>query len=143
VAAVCAEVEDGDPVGMAVSSYTSVSLDPPLVSICVDRNSRTWPRLQTATRLGVSILADEHGAACRQLSAKNGDRFAGLELEKGCGHAVFLSGATAWLECSIHTELAAGDHWIVLLRVEALAAEPSIGPLVFHGSRFHRLLVAG
>lgn len=139
VAAVCAEV-DGSPVGMAVSSFTSVSLDPPLVSICTDRQSRTWPRLRTASRLGVSILADEHGAVCRQLSAKDGDRFAGLVLETSRDRAVFLSGATAWLDCSIHAELAAGDHQLVLLRVEALDAEPSTEPLVFHGSRFHRLV---
>ena len=57
VAAVCALI-DGEPVGMVMSSFTSVSLDPPLVSVCVDLNSSTWPRLRSAPWLGVSILGE-------------------------------------------------------------------------------------
>ena len=141
VAAVCAEAEGG-PVGMAVSSFTSVSIDPPLVSICVSHSSATWPKLRAAPRLGVSILNDAHGVACRQLSSKDGDRFAGLLLERTPERAVLIDGATAWLDCSLHAELAAGDHTIALLRIEALAADPATGPLVFHGSRFHRLVAS-
>ena len=76
VTALAAEPE-GIPVGMAASSFTSVSLEPPLVSVCVAQTSRTWPALRAASRIGVSVLADGHAEASRRLSAKDGDRFGG------------------------------------------------------------------
>ncbi|MGD9989168.1 flavin reductase family protein [Pseudonocardia sp.] len=138
VAAVCALV-GGEPVGMAVSTFTPVSLAPPLVSICADRASTTWPKLRSAPTVGVSVLAGTHEVAGRQLAARTGDRFAGLEIHHGSGGAVHLTGAAAQLECSLHDEVVAGDHTIVVLRVTALAAHHATEPLVFHGSRFHRL----
>lgn len=141
VAAVCGTV-DGVPRGIAVSSYTSVSLDPPLVSICIDRNSTTWPFLRIAPRLGLSILAESHADAGRQLAAKVDDRFAGLSMSASDAGALFLEGAAAWFDCSIHQEIAAGDHEIVLLQVHAMHADPGTSPLVFHGSRFRRLAIA-
>lgn len=142
VAAVCARV-DGEPVGMAVSSFTSVSLSPPLVSICVDRVSATWPKLRRAPALGVSVLSTAHGLAGRQLAARTGDRFAGLRTTTTPSGALHLEDAAALFECAIHEEVAAGDHDIILLRILALAARPASPPLVFHGSRFRTLATAG
>jgi flavin reductase (DIM6/NTAB) family NADH-FMN oxidoreductase RutF len=139
VTALCALV-DGTPAGMVVSSFTSVSLDPPLVSVCVDHGSTTWPRLRSAPRLGISVLASAHDAACCQLASTTADRFAGLAVQHTELGAVFLDGSPAWLDCTLHAKVPAGDHDIALLRVEALHAEPDTAPLVFHGSRFHRLV---
>ncbi|MBK1787816.1 flavin reductase family protein [Prauserella cavernicola] len=141
VAAVCAEL-GGEPVGMAMSSFTSVSLDPPLVLVCADLASATWVRLRTAARIGVSILADAHDTAGTQLSRKHGDRFAGLAVSTSADGAVFLDGASVWLDCSIHEEVPAGDHVIALLRIESLSARPETDPLLFHGSRFRRIAAA-
>jgi flavin reductase (DIM6/NTAB) family NADH-FMN oxidoreductase RutF len=138
VTAVCA-VEDGEPVGMAASSFTPVSLDPPLLSVCVQLSSRTWPRLRRRARLGLSVLADGQADACRRLSQKTGDRFAGVGRLEVEGGALLVDGAVAWFECSLHDELPAGDHLIALLRVHRLHSDPDVGPLVFHGSRFRRL----
>src|SRR5689334_21946313 len=66
VIAVCASV-DGEPLGMAASSFTTVSVAPPLVSICVQNSSTTWPRLRRRERLGISVLAEHHGDACLSL----------------------------------------------------------------------------
>lgn len=139
VVAVCADIE-GKPAGMAVSSFTSVSLQPPLVSICVAETSTTWPELRQAPRLGVSILSAGHATACRQLSAKTGDRFAGLAVERTDLGGVFVLNAAGWLECAIEHEIRAGDHLIVLLRIEAVAVLAEAPPLVFHASRFSRLV---
>ena len=141
VTAVCALI-DGEPVGMAASSFTSVSVSPPLVSVCVQDTSTTWPRLRTQVRLGVSVLAEGHTDTCRRLASKDGDRFASVQWEADPLAGVFVHGATAWLECSLQGEVPAGDHAIALLRVHALRAEPDQAPLVFHGSRFRRLAVA-
>lgn len=138
VAAVCA-LRDAEPVGLAASSFTSISIEPPLVSVCIQLTSTTWPRLRSVDRIGISVLAETHDVACRALAAKNGRRFADLEWQATPAGAVFVVGATAWLECSVHSELPAGDHVIVLMRVHALRAEPDREPLVFHGSRFRRL----
>jgi len=138
VTAVCAMVE-GVPTGIAASSFTSVSVVPPLVSVCVQGTSATWPRLRSRPRLGLSVLAEEHGAACVSLSRKVGDRFDGVAWEAGDAGGVFVHGSSAWLDCSLRAELPAGDHAIALLEIHGLRADPGTPPLVFHGSRFRRL----
>jgi flavin reductase (DIM6/NTAB) family NADH-FMN oxidoreductase RutF len=132
---------DGQPDGMAASSFTSVSLDPPLVSVCVDRGSSTWVRLREAGRLGVSVLGGGHDLLCRQLASKNGDRFAGVPIRTSEDGAVFIEEASGWFECTLEEELPAGDHVIALLRIHALGSSPEIEPLVFHASAFRRLEV--
>lgn len=140
VTSLCAVVE-GAPIGIAASSFTSVSVDPPLVSVCVQNSSTTWPRLRGAPRLGVSVLGETQRETASRLAAKHGDRFAELELRESSNGALLVHGAVAWLDCSIHDEVPAGDHAIVLLRIHALAASPEGAPLVFHGSRFRQLAV--
>lgn len=131
---------DGDvPVGMTMSSFTSVSLSPPLVSVCVQESSRTWPRLRACQRLGVSILAQRHDDACMRLSSKNEDRFSGVTWEASADGSVFIQSSVAWLDCSLYGELPAGDHQIALLSVLGVMVEPGEGPLVFHASRFRSL----
>ncbi len=138
VIAVCATV-GGVPVGLAASSFTSVSVDPPLVSICVQNTSTTWPKLRGRPRLGVSVLAEVHDEACMSLSRKEGDRFAGVFWSELPSGGVVVLGASAWLDCRLHAEIPAGDHMIALLEICALGADPDTPPLVFHGSRFRRL----
>lgn len=141
VTAVCAEI-DGVPVGLAASSFTSVSLEPPLVSVCMQHSSRTWPALRARPRLGVSVLAEGQSDVCARLASKTGDRFAGTDWVASENGSVFVHGATAWLDCTIHAEVPSGDHVIVLLHIHALRADPDTPPLVFHGSRYRRLATA-
>lgn len=138
VTAVCAMVGD-EPVGMAASSFTSVSMAPPLVSVCVQDSSTTWPRLRERPRLGLSVLAEGHDEACLALSRKSGDRFAEVSWERTHGGGVFVHGATAWLDCSLYAEVPAGDHAIALLEIHGVRADPDAAPLVLHGSRFRKL----
>lgn len=139
VAAACAMV-DGEPEGIAVSSLMSVSLEPPLLSICVARASATWPRLRRAGHLGINVLAHRHGAACRRLAGPRDERFAGLRWEASADGAILLDDVAAAFDCSIADEVGAGDHDIVVLEIHAVRMKPEISPLVFHRSRFHRLL---
>ena len=138
VTAVCAMVDE-EPAGMAVSSFTSVSIEPPLVSVCFQESSATWPKLRDQPRLGVSVLAEGHDEICVNLSRKTDDRFADVAWDRAFGGGVFLQGATAWLECSLYAEVPAGDHTVALLEIHGLRADPEAAPLVFHGSRFRRL----
>jgi flavin reductase (DIM6/NTAB) family NADH-FMN oxidoreductase RutF len=134
-----AAIVDGVPTGIAASSFTSVSLDPPLVSLCIAHTSTTWPALSGAPRLGVSILSTAQERAVRQLAARDGDRFAELPWRVTADGAVLLDGAGGWLETSIEQRVRAGDHDIVVLRVHDLDADHDISPLVFHASRVRRL----
>ncbi|HTJ70122.1 MAG TPA: flavin reductase family protein [Actinospica sp.] len=134
-----AALVDGTPVGIAANSFTSVSLDPPLVSVCVATTSTTWPTLRRAARLGVSVLSHQQEAASRSLASRGVDRFAGLSWHATEDGAVLLDGASAWFDCSVEREIRAGDHEIVLLNVHGLGTDPQTPPLVFHGSRYRRL----
>lgn len=138
VTAFCAMV-DGSPHGMAASSFTSVSLDPPLVSVCVANTSSTWPRLATRPTLGLSVLASAHGAVANQLSAKGGDRFAEIDWTESDKGAVFVHGASLWLECAPFKSVCAGDHEIVILEITSLLMNPDVDPMIFHRSTFHEL----
>ena len=138
IAAICA-LSDQGPVGLVASSFTSVSLDPPLVSVCIQRNSTTWPVLRTADRIGLSVLAEGQDDTCRQLASKSEDRFAQAAWRTDEDGSVFIDGAALWLDCSIDGSIAAGDHEIVLLLINRLSADDDVAPLIFHGSRYRRL----
>jgi flavin reductase (DIM6/NTAB) family NADH-FMN oxidoreductase RutF len=129
----------GQPVGMAASSFTSVSLDPPLVSVCVAHSSTTWPVLRAAESIGVSVLADGHADVARAMAARTGDRFGQLDWQADDLGAVFVDGAALWLRCSVRSQLTAGDHLIVLLTVEKVDIFGGVDPLIFHASNFRRL----
>ena len=138
VTAVCA-LTDGVPVGMAASSFTSVSVGPALVSVCVQNTSTTWPKLVDLPSLGISVLGEAHDAAARTLAAKTGDRFAGLETVSRDSGAVFIEGTSVWLESAIEQQILAGDHTIVVLRVSDITVHDDVAPIVFHRSTFRRL----
>ena len=138
VIAIAAEV-DGTRVGLAASTFVPVSLDPPLVSFCVQNSSTTWPKLKDRPALGISVLGEAHDSAARTLAAKTGDRFAGLETESRSSGAVFIHGTSVWLESSIEQLVEAGDHTIVVLRVSDITVNPDVAPIVFHRSTFRRL----
>jgi flavin reductase (DIM6/NTAB) family NADH-FMN oxidoreductase RutF len=135
VVAVAAEVER-QLVGLAASSFCSVSLEPALVSFSIAKRSKTWPDLRRADRLGVTILADHHGGLARQLAGPVGLRFEDVEVERSEQGAVTIPGGLAQFETTIYREVEAGDHTIVLLRLLAVRHVAHSRPLVFHRSEF-------
>lgn len=136
---VAAEI-DGEPAGMLVSTLTSVSLEPPLLSVCIQHGSRSWEVLRSGAHLGVSVLGDTHEGLCDQLAGPADGRFVDVDHLVSPQGAVLLHDASAWFTCVVHDEVEAGDHVIALLRVNELAARPHARPLVFHGSRYRRLV---
>ena len=126
----------GEPAGLIVNSLTSVSLEPPLLSFCPSRSSLTWARMRRTQRFGVNVLARRHEGFARQASQRGADRFAGVDWEPGPGGAPLLTDALAGLECDIVAEHPAGDHWIVVGRVENIRMSPVDDPLVFFAGAF-------
>jgi flavin reductase (DIM6/NTAB) family NADH-FMN oxidoreductase RutF len=143
VVAVAAEV-DGVRTGLAASSFTSVSIDPPLVQFSVANTSKTWPDLRRATHLGLTVLADHHGDVCRQLAGPVDHRFDGIEVSVSDHGSLFLDEGLARFDCTVYREVEAGDHTIVLLQLHAVEQASDVSlPLVFHRSGFAGVAATG
>jgi flavin reductase (DIM6/NTAB) family NADH-FMN oxidoreductase RutF len=138
VVAIAAQVDQA-PIGLAASSFTSVSIEPALVSVSVAKSSTTWPVLRRADHLGLSVLAAHHDGACRQLAGPAERRFDALDTSTTGDGAVLLDGAAATFDCTVHQEVDAGDHLLVLLRLHAADERHGVAPLVFHRSGFSRI----
>lgn len=139
---------EGRTVGMLANSFTSVSLEPPLVSVAFARTSSTWPALQRAETWGISVLGRQHADLIPALSRPAADRFDGIELARAAESpeapdrpdaAPVLPDAVASLTVSLHTEIDAGDHVMALLRVRGVHRDTEQEPLVFYDSRVRHL----
>ncbi|KUL35010.1 monooxygenase [Streptomyces sp. NRRL F-4489] len=142
VAVITARRPDGSPVGMAVQSFSSVSLDPPLVCFCPALTSTTWPAISEAGRFAVNVLAADQQELCRQFAVTGGDKFHGVDWRSGVNGAPLLTAALATLECELVDALPGGDHLIALGRVTALTPPERLretGPLLYFRRTYGRL----
>ncbi|MFD4525398.1 flavin reductase family protein [Streptomyces sp. NPDC058470] len=126
------------PAGFACQSFSSLSLDPPLICFMVGRTSSTWPRIARAGVFCVNVLGSHQGELCRGFAVRGGDKFAGVAFDAApVTGSPRLVDATAWIDCTIHAVHTGGDHLIVVGRVEALGTgNDEAAPLLFHKGRF-------
>ena len=126
--------------GFACQSFSSLSLDPPLVAFMVARTSTTWPRIAAAGVFCVNVLGADQGPLCRSFAVSGADKFAGVDHDAApVTGSPRLAGAPAWIDCTIHAVHTGGDHLIVVGRVEALGtADGDRSPLLFHQGAFGR-----
>lgn len=124
-------LQGSKPIGMVVGSFTSVSLDPPLVAFLPDRGSTTWPQIEAAGHFCVNILSERQQAVCKAFSARTGNRFDTVAYRVSTSGLPIIDGVIAWIDCQLHAVHEAGDHYIVIGRVRALEVERSDPPLVF------------
>ncbi|MBF6353106.1 flavin reductase family protein [Nocardia higoensis] len=123
------------PTGLAANSFTSVSLDPPLIAFCVAATSTSWPRVRAAGHYTVNILSAAQEPVCRQLAAKGVEKFRGIEWQPSPAGAPILTDSLAWIEAELEAEHPAGDHTIVVSRVRHLYAT-DLAPLIFFRGRY-------
>jgi 3-hydroxy-9,10-secoandrosta-1,3,5(10)-triene-9,17-dione monooxygenase reductase component len=135
VCVVTAIEPDGAPVGMAVGSFSSVSLDPPLVGFLPDKASTSWPRINRAGRFCVNVLARGQEDLCRRFSAKAESRFEGLDFDLTRTGSPVFPGSVAWIDCTLWAVHEAGDHYFVLGEVQAMEARTH-QPLLFLRGQF-------
>ena len=138
VAVITMRDSDGKRVGMTCNSFTSVSLDPPLVQWSIAKSSRNYGLVAEIGHFAVHILDAAQGALCRQFSSKDQDRFAGVEIETGLHELPLLAQYHARFECEVYARYDAGDHTIVLGKVLRLQEQEG-APLVFYRSALSRL----
>jgi flavin reductase (DIM6/NTAB) family NADH-FMN oxidoreductase RutF len=123
--------DDGVPVGMAIGSFFSVSLEPPLVGFCAGKASGSWARLKGAGQFCVSVLADDQEEVSRRFASKEEDKFAGLAWDRSPLGSPRLGGSLAWIDCRTDGLLDGGDHDIVIGAVHDLSVAREGHPLVF------------
>lgn len=130
VTVVTAATPDG-PVGLAVGSFTSVSLDPPKVLFCVGRQSSSWPGIETAGNFCVNVLAADQEGVCRVFASRATDKFAGTGWKRSGNGSPLLDGTLAYIDCSVDEIVESGDHYIVVGAVQDLDVRHEGSPLVF------------
>ncbi len=138
VAVVTAVAADGNPAGMVVGTFSSVSLDPPLIAFFPTRSSRSFAHLRTARTFCINVLAADQEPICRRLAAGGADKFDGVGWRPGPSGSPVLDGAVSWIECGFDDIREAGDHYIVLGRVREFAVERSTLPLLFFQGGYGR-----
>ena len=138
VAVITATSPDG-PVGMVVSSFTSVSLRPPLVAFCAAHTSTTWPVIADARVCCINVLEASQGPLCHQLATRKEGRFESVAWSASPSGAPILTGVVGWLDCLIAEVRTAGDHDLVLLNVLGHDFAPEREPLLFHRSGYRTL----
>jgi len=128
---VVAAFHEGTPVGMAIGSFFSISLEPPLVGFCAGKASSTWPKLRDAGRFCVSILGDDQEEISRRFASKDADKFAGLAWDHSPLGSPRLGGALGWIDCEMQAVHDAGDHDVAVGAVADLGVAHEGNPLVF------------
>ncbi|SDL14476.1 flavin reductase family protein [Streptomyces indicus] len=139
VAVTALRERDSVPVGLAVNSFTSVSLAPALVLFCVSKGSTSWPQIRTADHFCINILGEHQQDLSSRLATRDTDKFRGVRWTATPGGAPVLDGAIGWLECSVETEYEAGDHDVIISRVHVLSSRDDGAPLVFYRGSYGRL----
>jgi flavin reductase (DIM6/NTAB) family NADH-FMN oxidoreductase RutF len=132
-------MDHGEPVGMAANSFTSLSLDPPLILFCVGHTSSTWPRIEAAGTFAVNILGEEHEELSNLFAKKGADRFAATPWRVGVSGAPVLEEAIAYLDCNFEAEYPGGDHKIIVGRVLDLDMREGARPLLFYRGGYQRM----
>jgi flavin reductase (DIM6/NTAB) family NADH-FMN oxidoreductase RutF len=132
------EPETGRPTGLVVGSFTSVSLDPPLIAFLPDNSSSSWPKIRPSERFCVNVLAHDQENVCRQFAAKGGDKFEGIGWRPGATGSPIIEGVVAWIDCELDAIHDAGDHTIVIGRVIGLDTEQLTHPLLFFRGGYGR-----
>jgi len=128
----------GSPAGMAIGSFSSVSLDPPLVAFMPDKKSSSWPKFKDSGHFCVNILGSDQEDVCRTFAISGGDKFAELAWQPAGSGSPILDGVLAWIDCDIEVVHEAGDHWIVIGKVRELDTASNQMPLVFFQGGYGR-----
>lgn len=126
----------GARVAMVVGSFTSVSLDPPLVAFFPDKKSSSWPLIERAGRFCVNVLAADQLGHCRKFAASGGDKFEGISFTVSDNGSPVLNGVIAWIDCMIEQVAEAGDHLFVLGRVHSLGVHRHENALLFQRGKY-------
>jgi flavin reductase (DIM6/NTAB) family NADH-FMN oxidoreductase RutF len=129
--------ENNRRLALVVGSFTSISLDPPLVGFFPDKQSSTWPAIEQVGRFCVNVLSVRQLDVCRRFAVRNTDKFGGLSHDISPSGQPLLSDAIAWIDCVIDRVIEVGDHWLVVGDVQSLGIQNAHSPLLFCRGGYH------
>lgn len=129
---------NGDPAGMVIGSFTSVSLEPQVVAYLPSKSSQSFARLREAETFCVNVLSADQEPLCRLFAGKSEDKFAGVPWRPASSGAPILEDAVAWIECSRRDVIDVGDHYIVLGDTLTLGVQKAVPPLLFFQGGYGR-----
>jgi flavin reductase (DIM6/NTAB) family NADH-FMN oxidoreductase RutF len=129
---------DGTPQGFTANSFTSVSAEPPLVLLCIDRRANVLPHFSAAGHFGINVLSLEQKELSMRFAARGQDRFGGVAWREGAGQVPLLDGALAQFECERREVWEAGDHLVFLGEVVAARYDDG-APLLYYASGYRVL----
>lgn len=127
---------DGRPAGMVVGSFTSVSLDPPLVGFFPDKKSSSWPLIEATGHFCVNVMGSDQQDVCRAVGARGDQKFVGVEYAISEHGLPVIADAIAAIECRLYSVTEAGDHWFVMGEVLRLESTREVDPMLFHRGRY-------
>ncbi len=128
--------DDGQHVGFTANSFTSVSLDPPLLLVCPGKNSTCLPIIRQAGRFGISVLSGHQQSVAERFAARGVDRFTEGEWVEGESGVMLLEGACANFACTLLSEMDGGDHVVLLGRIDSFRSADNRNPLMFLRGRY-------
>ena len=124
------------PVGMTCQSFTSVSLDPPLVAFLPMKNSRAFAAIRLTRRFCVNFLAADQTDLSNSFASLEKDKFAGVDWQPTKSGMPQIDGTVGWVDCTVQDVHEAGDHYLVIGKVEDLGEGDATKPLLFHQGRY-------
>jgi len=130
---------DGTALGVTISSFNSVSLDPPLIVWSLSRESPTLFAFTQSQHYAVNVLALGQQALSERFASRNEAGFDGLAIRPGLGGVPLIAHCAAWFECTHEAQHAGGDHLILVGRVLRFVRGEAEEPLIFHGGRYRAL----
>src|SRR5260221_6930985 len=133
----------GIPKGFTANSFTSVSLDPPLVLVCVDKSASCYPAFADTAHFAINILCEAQQHVSRAFASKSPDKFADIPWVPGVTGSPIFPDSTARLDCKLHNRVDAGDHLIVIGRVLSFGHSPAKRPLGYHRGSYIAFGVEG
>jgi flavin reductase (DIM6/NTAB) family NADH-FMN oxidoreductase RutF len=130
--------KEGQLHGLTANAFTSVSLEPPLLLISVDKKAESWPAFEESKVFTVNILGDDQEALSRKFAVSGGNKFEGVAYRRGANGAAILEGALAFIECTLYAAYEGGDHSLYLGEIQEAAVREG-KPLVFFRGGYRNL----
>lgn len=130
--------QDGQPYGLTANAFSSVSLEPPLLLVCVDKKAESYPFFEQSKVFTVNILADDQEALSRRFAVSGGAKFEGVAYHMGANGAPILESSLAYIECTLYASYDGGDHTIYLGEVQQ-AETVERKPLLFYRGGYREL----
>ncbi len=130
------EPGSGRPVGIAIGSFASISLDPPLVGFFLGTQSGSWPAMEASGHFCVNVLSADQQELCGLMASRSESKFDGIEVQTAASGAPILPDVVAVIDCSIHQVVPAGDHNLIVGRVQSLGVGRDTDPMVFYKGQY-------